>query len=69
MEPICFRRGEPRASGTPGNERGHGALEGGGLKFAGLALNAVDAKGRVSLPAGFRSTIERRLQRLAVPEG
>ena len=43
------------------------ALEGGGLRYAGLALNAVDAKGRVSLPALFRGTIERRLQQ--APEG
>jgi MraZ protein len=36
--------------------------------FIGNALNAVDAKGRVSLPAGYRSTIERR-QKRASPEG
>lgn len=30
--------------------------------FAGGYLNAVDAKGRVSLPASFRSTIERRFR-------
>ena len=45
------------------------AVEGGGLRFAGLALNAVDAKGRVSLPALFRSTIERRLGSVTVPDG
>lgn len=30
------------------------------VPFRGQALNAVDAKGRVSLPADFRSAIERR---------
>lgn len=30
------------------------------MPFAGGALNAVDAKGRVSLPAGYRGTIEAR---------
>ncbi|WP_294389529.1 hypothetical protein [uncultured Sphingomonas sp.] len=31
--------------------------------FLGNALNAVDAKGRVSLPSSYRSTIEKRQQR------
>ena len=30
--------------------------------FLGYALNAVDAKGRVSIPADFRGVIERRSQ-------
>jgi MraZ protein len=33
--------------------------------FLGNALNAVDAKGRVSLPAGYRSVIEKRQLRTA----
>jgi MraZ protein len=36
--------------------------------FIGNALNAVDAKGRVSLPAGFRAVVEDRQRRMA-PEG
>ena len=28
--------------------------------FKGFAINAVDAKGRLSIPAGYRSTIEAR---------
>ena len=40
-----------------------------GISFTGRALNAVDAKGRVSLPANFRLTIERKLQRVATPDG
>jgi MraZ protein len=36
--------------------------------FLGNALNAVDAKGRVSLPSSYRATIEKRQQRGA-PEG
>ena len=35
--------------------------------FHGNALNAVDAKGRVSLPAAFRSVIERRTHRALMP--
>ena len=37
--------------------------------FIGSALNAVDAKGRVSLPSSYRGTIERRQQRMAAPGG
>lgn len=36
--------------------------------FIGNQLNAVDAKGRVSLPSGFRTVVETRQQRSA-PEG
>jgi MraZ protein len=36
--------------------------------FLGNALNAVDAKGRVSLPSSYRATIEKRQQR-AMPAG
>lgn len=35
--------------------------------FHGGILNAVDAKGRVSLPATFRSVIDRRTRRNALP--
>lgn len=35
--------------------------------FHGSALNAVDAKGRVSLPATFRTVIERRTHRALIP--
>ena len=35
--------------------------------FHGAFLNAVDAKGRVSLPATFRKTIDRRSRRSALP--
>ncbi len=35
--------------------------------FHGYALNAVDAKGRVSVPASFRSVIERRARRALLP--
>jgi MraZ protein len=37
--------------------------------FLGNVLNAVDAKGRVSLPSSYRGVIERRQQRLAAPGG
>jgi MraZ protein len=37
--------------------------------FLGNALNAVDAKGRVSLPSSYRSTIEKRQQRGAPAGG
>lgn len=41
-------------------------LSGGGVSidhpFAGHALNAVDAKGRVSVPAAVRSTVQQRLR-------
>ena len=37
-----------------------------GHLFQGHALNAVDAKGRVSVPAGFRSLIEKRALRNAL---
>jgi MraZ protein len=35
--------------------------------FHGSALNAVDAKGRVSVPSTFRSVIERRSHRALMP--
>ncbi|OHT21273.1 Protein MraZ [Sphingomonas haloaromaticamans] len=35
--------------------------------FHGSALNAVDAKGRVSLPAPFRTVIDRRTHRALMP--
>lgn len=35
--------------------------------FHGSALNAVDGKGRVSLPAPFRTVIDRRTQRALLP--
>lgn len=37
-----------------------------GLRFTGYALNVVDTKGRVSLPAPFRVTIERRLNKATI---
>lgn len=36
--------------------------------FHGGYLNAVDAKGRVSIPSAFRSVIDRRATRLAMPD-
>ncbi len=39
------------------------------LGFTGRALNAVDAKGRVSLPASFRLTVERKLAAAPLPDG
>lgn len=36
--------------------------------FHGGILNAVDAKGRVSLPSAFRSVIDRRANRDALPD-
>jgi MraZ protein len=36
--------------------------------FHGGILNAVDAKGRVSLPSAFRSVIDRRASRDALPD-
>jgi MraZ protein len=38
------------------------------IPFGGQALNAVDAKGRVSLPADLRATVERRAA-LALADG
>lgn len=35
--------------------------------FAGHALNAVDAKGRVSVPASFRGTVQQRLRANGAP--
>lgn len=35
--------------------------------FHGSALNAVDAKGRVSIPSSFRNVIDRRARRAALP--
>lgn len=37
--------------------------------FHGKALNAVDAKGRVSLPADMRAVIERRARQAAATDG
>lgn len=37
-----------------------------GEAFSGGAVNAVDAKGRVSLPSAFRATIDRRLARSGI---
>jgi MraZ protein len=37
--------------------------------FRGRALNAVDAKGRVSLPAEYRSTIQTRHRRAVLEDG
>ncbi len=37
--------------------------------FSGSALNAVDAKGRLSVPAGIRSVIERRSEARAIVLG
>src|ERR1700679_786204 len=34
--------------------------------FLGYALNAIDAKGRVSIPADFRAVVERRSQVSAI---
>jgi MraZ protein len=36
--------------------------------FHGGILNAVDAKGRVSLPSAFRAVIDRRADRAALPD-
>lgn len=37
--------------------------------FIGNILNAVDAKGRASLPSTYRNVVERRQQRMAPPDG
>lgn len=57
--------------GHPVRGRGNGVGQGVAIVdlFLGNALNAVDAKGRVSLPSSYRATIEKRQQRLAPPGG
>ena len=62
------RRGVRNDGAAPGIERGRRRVEI-GISFTGRALNAVDAKGRVSLPANFRLTIERKLQRVTPADG
>ena len=52
QEPSFAERGRGHAANGGSVELGH--------LFQGHALNAVDAKGRVSVPAGFRTLIEKR---------
>jgi MraZ protein len=48
--------------GLPARARERGRRGGMEHFFHGYALNAIDAKGRVSIPADFRGVIERRSQ-------
>jgi MraZ protein len=64
---VALRRRDPACVARRCLEKGHGVAI--SDQFRGKALNAVDAKGRVSVPADYRGAIQMRHRRLILQDG
>jgi len=65
---VAPRRRDPACAARAALlEKGHGVAI--SDQFRGKALNAVDAKGRVSVPADYRGAIQMRHRRLILQDG